>query len=252
MFLATYVHQLTVPVVAVALLLFSTMQASAEGWRFGLYTGKWADTRLPYLPYNIATGRLTFSESYLQSLVVSYHFHTKDLFFPGTKFGFPNARFELEGTAGLHHGLQSHPEVTLGMMVRTKNKNFGSFGHVNFGWANGLSYTLEAPRYEYGRDLVRGQDTIRFQYYMGMEAEYGHLSWNRTSIFARLHHRSGIYGLISPSKTGSNVIGVGHSDRFGKMTVLSCCCSCKHEPHPEQYTATRRGSQNCIKGLVKR
>lgn len=195
--------------ITILILLLSAFGANAEGLRVGLYTGKWADTRLPYLPQNIANGNLAWSESYLRSLIVSHHAATRDLYLPGTTIGFSDARLELEGTASLHQGLQNHSEVTLGVMLRTRDQKIGSLGYVNLGWANGLSYALDSPTYEYGRDLIRGQDTIQFQYYMGLEAEYAHKTWNRMSVFARLHHRSGIYGVISPSKTGSNIIGVG-------------------------------------------
>jgi hypothetical protein len=183
--------------------------AHAEGWRVGIYSGQWADTRLPYLPYNAATGRLTFSDSYLTSVIMSRHLLTRDLFIPYTSIGFSDARIEFEGTASLHRGLQTHEEVTLGVMLRTRDYDLASFGTINFGWANGFSYALSSPAHEYGTNLVRGQDTVQFQYYMGFEAEYAHASWDRLSVFTRLHHRSGIYGIISPSRTGSNIIGLG-------------------------------------------
>lgn len=187
----------------------AALPAQAERWRVGVYSGQWADTRLPYLPYNAATGRLTFDESYLTSVIVSRHLFTKDLFIPHTSIGFAHARIELEGTANFHSGLQTHEEVTLGVMLRTRDYGLASAGTINVGWANGFSYALSPPAHEYGANLTRGEDTIQFQYYMGFEAEYAHESWERLTVFARLHHRSGIYGVISPSKTGSNILGVG-------------------------------------------
>lgn len=195
--------------IALAVLMAHVPNASAEGWRVGVYSGQWADTRLPYLPYNIATGRLSFSESYLSSVVVSRHLITRDFFIPGTTIGASDLRIELEGTASIHRGFQTHQEATVGVMLRTRDFGLGSVGDVNFGWANGFSYAFSPPSYEYGRNLVRGQDTVQFQYFMAFEAEYAHRSWERMSLFARLHHRSGVYGLISPSKTGSNIIGLG-------------------------------------------
>lgn len=120
----------------------------AETWRVGVYSGQWADTRLPYLPYNTATGRLLFKDSYLYSLVVSRQLLNADIFFPGTTIGFRDARLELEGTASLHSGLQSHSEATLGLMLRSRDYDIGPSGSINFGWANGFSYALDAPNYE--------------------------------------------------------------------------------------------------------
>jgi len=117
---------------------------------------------------------------------------------------------ELEGTASVHSGLQSHLEATIGIMLRTRDIDLRSAGYLNFGWSNGFSYALSSPEYEYGRDGARGNDTVQLQYYMGFELEYAPPTWgDRVSLFARLHHRSGVYGLISPSKTGSNIIGAG-------------------------------------------
>jgi hypothetical protein len=44
---------------------------------------------------------------------------------------------------------------------------------------------------------------------MGLETEFTHESTPNAHFFLKLHHRSGIYGLISPRKTGSNYIGAG-------------------------------------------
>ncbi|MGB2218997.1 MAG: hypothetical protein ACPH4G_01940 [Henriciella sp.] len=199
---------------SLAILLSGLVPATAESSRIGLYSGQWADTRLPHLPYNSVTGRLSFDDSRLHSLIVSRQIGATDLFLPGRRIGFENASIELEGTASVHSGLQDHSEVTLGVMLRSQNMDLGSLGAVNLGWANGVSYALEAPAYEFGRDLVRGENTVQLQYYMGFELEYAHHSWTHLSLFTRLHHRSGIYGVISPSKTGSNIIGLGARLRF--------------------------------------
>ena len=71
--------------------LMVAIPAHAETWRVGVYSGQWADTRLPYLPYNAATGRLRFRDSYLYSLVVSRQPLNADIFFPGTTIGFRDA-----------------------------------------------------------------------------------------------------------------------------------------------------------------
>lgn len=155
------------------------------------------------------TGRLSFDDSRLHALIVSRQIGATDLFLPGRSIGFENASIELEGTASIHSGLQEHSEVTLGVILRSQDMDLGSFGAVNLGWTNGFSYALEAPAYAFGQDLVRGEDTVWLQYYMGLELDYAHRTLTRLRLFTRLHHRSGIYGVISPSKTGSKIIGLG-------------------------------------------
>ena len=44
---------------------------------------------------------------------------------------------------------------------------------------------------------------------MGFEAEFTHASQPNIHLVAKLHHRSGVYGLVSPRHTGSNFIGGG-------------------------------------------
>lgn len=191
--------------------------ALADSWRIATFTGQWANTRLPLLPYNLATGQLTFADSFLQSMVVSRLIATRDMEIPLVGLQFPDASIELEGTFSAHSGLQDHQEITLGIMMRSQDYRLPNGGRYNVGWSNGLSYALEPPNYEYGVGRVRGVDTVQFQYYMGLEAEYMDPRWERASVFLRLHHRSGIYGLISPSKTGSNIIGFGVRFHFDGM-----------------------------------
>ncbi|MBT9384167.1 hypothetical protein KM176_09875 [Pseudooceanicola sp. CBS1P-1] len=183
-------------------------QAGETPWRVGIFEGQWAATRLPLLPYNLVTGGLSFRDSYLTSVIVSRQVGEADLRVPGTALGLAGVRFELEGTLSRHSGLQDHDEATLGVMTRSRDYT-GRAGAISLGWANGLSWAFSPPDYEYGVDGVRGEKTRQLQYYMGFEAEYTPVGAQHFSLFARLHHRSGIYGVISPSKTGSNILGVG-------------------------------------------
>lgn len=122
-------------IMALLSLVILAIPTHAETWRVGLFSGQWADTRLPYLPYNAVTGRLKFDDSYLHSLVVSHHLVSTNIFFPGTSLRFRDMRLEVEGTASLHDGLQSHRELTLGIMLRSRDIDAGSYGSVNFGCA---------------------------------------------------------------------------------------------------------------------
>lgn len=133
LFMASRSITQALPALATSALLVTAVDAHAETWRIGVYSGQWANSRLPDLPYNIATGQLTLNESYVHSIIVSRHFLTKDLFIPRTLIGFSDAQIELEGTASLHRGNQNHQEATLGVMLRTPDFELGSFGSINFG-----------------------------------------------------------------------------------------------------------------------
>ncbi len=184
------------------------LPAQAEPWKIAVVSHKWAASRLPLLPRNTIRGDLTFDESYLNSVILSRELEVVD-FPPGVMENlFDGIRLEFELTASQHRGIQDHAEVTAAVMSRTPDLET-DFGDFNFGWANGVSFASEPPALERGRDGVRGEDTVQFQYYMGFEVAYSPETWDDGAIFARLHHRSGIYGLVSPPKTGSNFLGIG-------------------------------------------
>lgn len=187
------------------MLLIST-SAQAQEWRLGVAQSQWAETRLPYFPYNAATGNLRFKDAHITSLLGS-----KTLGDVQTQLGplgLRSFQFEAEGGLHFHSGLQDHTEVSMGIMTRTPILQKWN-GHTTLGWANGFSYALEAPKFERGPDGTRGQDTVPFQYYMGFELSHQPQNWDNIEVFTRLHHRSGIYGVISPDKTGSNYLGLG-------------------------------------------
>ncbi len=182
--------------------------AQAEPWKIGVVSHKWAASRLPHLPRNIIRGELTFDESYLNGIIISRQFGVVD-FQPGIMENlFDGIRLEMELTASQHRGIQEHSEVTAAVTSRTPDLET-DLGDFSFGWSNGFSYASSRPDLERGRDGVRGEDTVQFQYYMGFEVEYSPAFLENGAMFVRLHHRSGIYGLVSPPKTGSNFIGAG-------------------------------------------
>lgn len=192
------------------LLAFSVLLISAsvqaQELRLGIVRSEWAETRLPYFPYNAATGNLRFKDAHLTSFLGS-----KTLSNVQTNLGLLGTRhfqFEAEGGLHFHSGLQDHTEISMSIMTRTLILQKWN-GHTTLGWANGFSYALEVPKFERGPDGTRGQDTVPFQYYMGFELSHQPQNWDNIEVFARLHHRSGIYGVISPDKTGSNYLGLG-------------------------------------------
>jgi hypothetical protein len=76
----------------------------------------------------------------------------------------------------------------------------------------GLSYAAQVPSVERER---QDDDVNHFLNYLFFEASGAHPSWERTSFFFRLHHRSGAWGLFDGADGGSNllVFGVRYSLR---------------------------------------
>jgi hypothetical protein len=177
-------------------------------WHATLFLNTWIDTRLPELPKNVVTGNLQFRNAHFFGGAVSY--------VPIQRFDIPFFSYtlrgnsvELEGQVVKHFGNQDHLETTGAVVIRSGEFRPLDKLSFNAAWANGLSYAFSHPAYERGADGVRGVNSRQLQYYMGIEMELTNPAMPNLHLVTKLHHRSGIYGLISPSKTGSNYIGVG-------------------------------------------
>jgi hypothetical protein len=77
---------------------------------------------------------------------------------------------------------------------------------VNFAVGEGISYALSRPTFE---GLENNERPRKFLNYLAFEAEISHPALAGVSLVSRLHHRSGIFGLIAPQGSGSNILGLG-------------------------------------------
>ncbi|MDQ6989031.1 MAG: hypothetical protein Q9M19_04050 [Mariprofundaceae bacterium] len=106
-----------------------------------------------------------------------------------------------------HRGLQHNTEVAVAYDVRTGNLNLAGL-QVNLAFGVGLSYALGTPSYEDGskdEPLRR----YRWQLFLPIELEWSRFDQSNFSWVTRIHHRSGVYGLIAPKGVGSNFISTG-------------------------------------------
>ena len=117
-----------------------------------------------------------------------------------------------------HSGLQNNYEAHIALLLRTRNFQPASF-NVNFAAGIGPSYAFSTPTYEDGPDgkpnngkPSSGQ--YRFQSYMVYEIELSLQSLPDWKIPIRIHHRSGIYGIVAPPKVGSNFFAIGLRHNF--------------------------------------
>lgn len=184
-------------------------QRSRDGFAT-LYASKWVDTSLPAFPVNLVTGDLRFRKPYFIGAGVN-RVLVRDFAFgvPLTSVVLRRNSLELEGQLVKHFGGQDHVEATAAVVARSGEVGLFSNASVNFALANGLSYAFSRPDFEQGPGGVRGQGSRHVQYYLGLEAEFSPSRASRLHLVAKLHHRSGIYGLISPRRTGSNFLGGG-------------------------------------------
>ena len=179
-------------------------------WYASLIGAQWGEVRLPQFPIKAVTGDIPFRQSYLAAAGIGRVIVPRfDIPIPFTGVGLVGNSLEIEGQVVRHFGLQEHWEGTAALVLRTGELRLWGGASLNIGWANGLSYAFSDPKYEFGPGGVRGVDSRRLQYYMGLEAEFTLSQLPNVHLLAKLHHRSGIYGVISPRRTGSNFIGGG-------------------------------------------
>ena len=188
------------------MLLCGPAAGEERRWAVMGTVSRWVNADLLEIPERTATGRLRFEDSNFagaaltRTIVPSFAIPL-----PGTDFAFRGNRIELEGQVVRHFGEQHHWEGTLALMFRTGDiPLFGGLS-VNFGFAEGLSYASERPELE-GSPGVRPR---HFLNYLAVEAEFKHASLPGVAVVPRIHHRSGVFGLIAPKTSGSNFIGVG-------------------------------------------
>jgi len=92
--------------------------------------------------------------------------------------------------------------------------------YIGFRWANlpwnnylttslaigeGVSYASSVPSVE----KRNNQNTKRFLNFLMLEATFAAPQYPQLQLVARIHHRSGAFGLYHAGNTGSNVIGLG-------------------------------------------
>jgi hypothetical protein len=185
------------------------LRARDRDWIVSLDGAVWAESQLPLLGYNIVTGNLKFQDAQLVQIGLSRVLvHDFSIPLPG-KYVLNGNSIELQVIGTQHFGLETDQEGVAAVVLRSGDIPLWGDVSVNLAWGNGLSYAFEAPQLEKGPDGTPGVDSRQLQYYMGFESEWTFSRGARWHLTTMLHHRSGIYGVISPQHTGSNYMGAG-------------------------------------------
>jgi hypothetical protein len=180
----------------------------------GLRGAIWSESQLPLVPYNIITGNLKIRNAQLAEIAVSRVIvHDFAIPLPGGHALNGNS-LEAQVIATQHFGLEDHQEAVAALNLRSGDIPLWGGASVNLSWANGFSYAFEHPKLEQGPDGTPGVGSRHLQYYMGFEQEWTLAPGARWHFTTILHHRSGIYGIISPRHTGSNYMGAGFNFDF--------------------------------------
>jgi hypothetical protein len=175
-----------------------TMVCEADRWFVSLYGGKFSDNAL----LDILRLQTDFGDSYLYALSVGKQIgQYKD-----------KISYELEGQVAVHSGRQSHREVNGAFTLRWLPFPWDRHLDTSIALGNGLSYATKEPPLE-----IQDSDDNRssqWLYFILVELAFCLPGDNPWELFTRVHHRSGVFGLIHGVDSGSNFIGLGLRYRF--------------------------------------
>ncbi len=168
-----------------------------QGWRFYAYRGRWSKTIFVRIVFRLETD---FRDSWITAAGIG-----KDIF----SFG-KNLQAEGEINAGKHCGKQTHPEINALLSLRWKKFPWDRHLNTSLAFGSGISYAGGTPSIERRR---KTSDPVRPLKYMMIEKEAILPGLDGWSLFLRVHHRSGVFGLFQDAQ-GSNIVGLGIRGSF--------------------------------------
>lgn len=178
-----------------------------------VYAGQGADHNLIELPGRILSRDLDWDKTYFAALGFG-----KDRGTLGESIEsfrdtpFASIRHGYETVLVKHSGMQSNGEMGGAYMLKTPDLQLGRLG-VNFGAGAGLSYALGRPSYEDGPDNDPAR-RYRLQLLALFDLEWHMIGSDNLSVITRVHHRSGVFGVIAPRHVGSNFLAIGVRHKF--------------------------------------
>jgi len=114
---------------------------------------------------------------------------------------------QLAGNVAVRNGSNQHIiyEFNPYLAFRWANFPWNYYVNTSFAIGEGISYDTSVPSLE----KKSNEDTKRLLNYLMLEATFASPSYPRLQLVARIHHRSGAFGLYHAGNTGSNNIGLG-------------------------------------------
>ena len=177
---------------------------AARVWHGTLYGARLLDENLGdayKIPARAIEGTLGTQDQYLVGVALSRTL-VQDL--PLPLFG--GWRIEVEGQLVGQFGLLTYPEITGAVVLRTPDLSLPAGLSTNLAVGEGFSYALRNP------DLgpaSEGRTTQKLLNYLSFEMEVKSASMPAVSLVPRVHHRSGVFGLVGPEGSGTNYYGLG-------------------------------------------
>ena len=178
-----------------------------------VYGGQGVDHNLRNIPEAIVSNNIVWDKSYFSGVglgKIGPELGQSFGLFRGTPWAKLKQDYEL--LLVKHRGLQHNAELGAAYLLRSSDLQMGPVG-VNLAAGTGLSYATGNPTYEDGPtdDLNR---RYRLQLLVLFELEWKLRNIDSLTLATRIHHRSGVFGLIAPPHVGSNFLTVGLRYRF--------------------------------------
>lgn len=177
------------------------------------YYGRGVDLNLREFPKAIVQGDLNREDSWFWGVGLAKERGTLGDSLDAARGTFvENVRHGYEVVLLQHWGRQDNVELGAAYFLRTPDAALGSL-RANVAGGIGLSHAFGTPAYE-DADPNEPDKRYRTQFLLVLEAEWSLAQAPAFSFVTRIHHRSGIYGLVAPSKVGSNFVVAGVRYRF--------------------------------------
>ncbi len=114
---------------------------------------------------------------------------------------------QLAGNVAVRSGSNEHTiyEFNPYLAFRWANLPWNHYINTSLAIGEGISYATSVPSLE----KKANEDTKRLLNYLMLEATFASPRYPRLQLVARVHHRSGAFGLYHAGNTGSNVLGLG-------------------------------------------
>jgi hypothetical protein len=166
-------------------------EAAEGGWGLTVYGARLTDGDLD----NTATFRFDWEDAYLVTVALSRRFYTyRDLI-----------DFEVEGQVAKHFDEQDHWEFNALGISRWLPFPWDHYIDTSFAMGLGVSYATETPEIE----KKNHNDTNQFLAALLFEAAFALPDVPQWEFVARIHHRSGAFGLFNGVTGASNAWGLG-------------------------------------------
>lgn len=149
---------------------------------------------------NTVTFRADFEDSFLMVLAVSRKFYSIG----------DHLDLEFEAQAAKHFDAQDHMEFNGLGVARWLTFPWDHSIDTSIAAGLGLSYASDTPEIE----AQNHKDTSQFLAYLMFETAFCLPEIPQWSLVARIHHRSGAFGLFNGVNGASNALGLGIRYRF--------------------------------------